>query len=62
VLNFARDELKLNKVTAQCDYRNEASFKIMRKIGFSLESDDGVRRYKDSDEDVQELVYAIHFA
>jgi len=58
VLDFAKDNLKVKKIIAHCDYRNEASVKVMQKIGLSFESGDGVRRNKNSDEDVQDFMYS----
>ena len=59
VLKFAVNELGVEKIGATCDYRNESSVKVMKKIGLKLECSDGMRRYEDSDEDIQELVYFI---
>jgi len=61
VLDFAVHTLKVKKITAHCDYRNEPSRRVMRKIGLSPERGDGVRRYKDSDEDVPELMCSKAF-
>jgi len=57
--DFAVNGLKLPKIVACCDYRNARSVKIMEKIGLTLESDTGVRRYRGSDEDIQELKYSL---
>jgi len=59
VMNFAFSQLKLQKVFATCDYRHGASIRIMEKLGMTLERDDLTRRYKDSDVDVQELMYSV---
>jgi len=58
VMDFAIKDLKVKKIIAHCDYRNVTSYRLMEKIGLSLECDDGVRRYNDSDEDIQELMYS----
>ena len=58
VMHFALDKLYVKKTVAYCDHRNERSVGVMRKIGLTLERDDGVRRYRDSDEDVRELMYS----
>lgn len=59
VVGFAFNHLKVKKVVAYCDYRNEASCQVMRKIGLSLERDDGTRRYKDSNKDIPEFMYSL---
>lgn len=59
VLDFAINKLKIQKAVACCDYRNEPSFRVMRKIGLSLERDDRTRRYKNNDIDVRELMYSL---
>lgn len=59
MLRFAIDSLKVKKVVAHCDGRNEPSAHVMGKIGLSLESADGTRRYAGSDVDIQELMYAL---
>jgi RimJ/RimL family protein N-acetyltransferase len=60
VLQFATNKLKVKKLVAYCDYRNKPSFHVMRKIGLSLERDDGTRRYKDSATDIPELMYSLN--
>ena len=59
VLGFAIKDLKIKKAVAHCDYRNEFSYRVMQKIGLSLESNSGTRRYRDSDEDVKEFMYSM---
>ena len=59
VLDFAVNNLKVKKIIAHCDYRNEASIRVMQKIGLVLESTDGKRRYKDTEQDIQELMYSL---
>ncbi|SHN67509.1 GNAT family N-acetyltransferase [Desulfitobacterium chlororespirans] len=59
VLDWAINELKVKKIVAYCDYRNEPSFHVMHKIGLCLERDDGTRRYKGSDIDIPELMYSL---
>jgi len=53
------DGFNLKKLIAHCDYRNTQSISVMEKLCFTFESDTGVRRYKNSDEDIQELVYSL---
>ena len=45
VLDFAFENLKINKVYAQCDINNPASFGVMRKIGMTCIDDQGTRTY-----------------
>ena len=59
MLNFSRSTLKTDKIIACCDYRNAASRRVMQKIGLVLESDKGTRRYKGSDEEIQDLTYSM---
>ncbi len=59
ILDFAVKKINIKKVVAHCDYRNEASCRVMCKIGLSLERDDGTRRYKNNEEDVQEFMYSL---
>ena len=59
VASFAQDTLGVKKLTAFCDYRNAASARVMEKLSMTLESDDGMRRYRGSDEDVPELKYSV---
>ena len=44
VRDFAVRELCLEILTAYCDVRNIASYKVMEKIGMTLESSDGTRK------------------
>ena len=45
VLDFAFRNLNVDKVYAQCDVNNPASFAIMRKIGMKCINDKGTRTY-----------------
>ncbi len=45
ILDFAFENLKINKVYAQCDINNPASFGVMRKIGMKCIDDKGTRTY-----------------
>jgi RimJ/RimL family protein N-acetyltransferase len=45
VLDFAFGNLKIDKVYAQCDINNAASFGVMRKIGMKCVDDKGTRTY-----------------
>lgn len=59
VKEFAVNELKISSLIAHCDYRNNASRKVMEKIGMTLVSDDGIRQYPKTGEISKELVYSI---
>jgi len=60
VRDFALNELKLPRLIAQCDYRNENSYKLMEKLGFILEDANGTRTYPKSGETARELTYALN--
>ncbi len=45
ILDFAFEKLKINKVYAQCDTNNPASFGVMQKIGMKCVNDKGTRTY-----------------
>lgn len=45
VLDFAFEKLKTDKVYAQCDINNPASFSVMRRIGMRCVNDKGARTY-----------------
>ncbi len=45
ILDFAFKNLKIDKVYAQCDINNPASFGVMRKIGLKCINDQGTRTY-----------------
>lgn len=57
--DFALNILQVKKLTANCDYRNIASSRVMEKIGLKLESDNGIRVYPKKNETVQELMYSL---
>lgn len=59
IKGFAISTLKLQKIIAYCDYRNTASYRLMRKIGMTLESDKGTRIYSKNAETAQELIYLL---
>ena len=44
-LDFAFQNLGIDKVYAQCDIKNPASFGVMRKIGMKCINDKGTRTY-----------------
>lgn len=59
VMDFARDELGVQKIFAGCDSENVASYKLMEKLGMTHVST-GVRTNRSmGDEERIELVYEI---
>lgn len=61
VLDFAKTQLHLQRVIAQCDWRNIASAKVMEKIGMRLVDENGMRTYAKREETARELTYMIEF-
>lgn len=61
VLKFAKTQLHLQYVIAQCDLRNIASAKVMEKIGMRLIDETGSRTYVKREETARELTYRIEF-
>lgn len=59
IKDFALNVLHLKKIIADCDYRNEPSYRLMEKIGLKLESDNGVRTYIKRNETARELTYSF---
>ncbi len=59
IKDFAVNILKVEKLVAYCDYRHIASYSLMRKIGLTLEKDDGIRTYAKTGETVKELMYSL---
>lgn len=59
VKDFAVNTLRVKKIIAQCDCRNAPSYRLMKKIGLKLESDDGVRTYAKRNETAKELTYSF---
>lgn len=57
--DFALNILQVKKLTANCDYRNIASSRVMEKIGLKLESDNGIRVYPKKNETARELMYSF---
>ena len=45
VMDFAFENLKIDRIYAQCDINNPASFAVMRKIGMKCINDKGTRTY-----------------
>lgn len=61
VLDFAKTQLRLQSVIAQCDWRNVASARVMEKIGMGLVDRNGMRTYVKREETARELTYMIEF-
>jgi ribosomal-protein-alanine N-acetyltransferase len=61
VLDFAKNQLHLQRVIAQCDCRNIASARVMEKIGMQLIDERGTRTYVKREETARELTYMIEF-
>ncbi len=59
IKDFAFNILHLKKIIARCDHRNAPSYRLMERIGMTLESDDGVRTYTKRDETARELTYCL---
>ena len=56
---ISSDKISIEKIVAHCDYRNTPSVRVMEKIGLTLESDDGLRKYTGDDKEYQELMYSM---
>ena len=61
LIAFGKQELKIHRFIAHCDSENSNSFKVMEKLGMSLECKTWGRKNKLSDEDREELMYSIEF-
>lgn len=57
--DFTINILHAKKLTANCDYRNTASSRVIEKIGLKLESDNCIRVYPKNNETVRELMYSL---
>ena len=57
--DFAFGALGLSRLTAHCDARNTASYRVIEKIGMTLEDGTGTRVYPTTKEAAQELLYSI---
>ena len=60
IKDFALNILQIKRLTANCDYRNTASSRVMEKIGLKLESDNGIRVYPKKNETARELTYSLN--
>lgn len=60
IKDFAINELKILRLVATCDYRNQSSCRVMEKTGLFLEDDNGIRTYPKRGETAKELTYALN--
>lgn len=60
VRDFAFDTLKLTRLIAQCDAENAPSYRLMEKLGFTLEDANGTRTYAKTGRTSRELTYSIN--
>ena len=59
LIDYAFEKLNAKTVRAHCDSRNQASEKVMKKIGMTLVDDTGTRHYPKTGVSSGELLYAI---
>lgn len=59
LIRYAFDELGAKKVIARCDSRNQASEKVMQKLGMYLADAEGTRCYPRTGEAAGEYTYAV---
>ena len=60
VMEYGKTKLNLKTFTAECDDRNFASYSLMEKLGFTLESRDSYRHYARTGESALERKYIYH--
>ena len=56
---FAFNTIKVKKIIARCDERNNPSRRVMEKIGLKLLWQNGCRRYPNTGEESTEAMYFI---
>ncbi len=59
MIDFGIQELNIRRFIAHCDSENNNSYKVMEKLGMSLEYKTQGRKNKLSDEDREELMYSL---
>ena len=59
LLDFAFTRLAIDRVYAQCDVRNPASFRVMMRLGMTCVSDSGTRTYPRTGETAGEYTCLI---
>lgn len=57
--DYAINVLGVTRLIAHCDASNIASYRVMEKIGLTLESSDGTRKNKSAAEETKELMYGL---
>ena len=62
VMAWAREKWGVRRFIAQCDAENDASWRLMERLGMRRVSCTGGRKNRASDEERQELTYEIVFA
>lgn len=60
VRDFALNQLRIPRIIAQCDARNADSYRLMEKLGFVREDENGIRTYPKTGETAREYTYAIN--
>jgi ribosomal-protein-alanine N-acetyltransferase len=60
MIGFGREKLGINKFCAMCDHRNDASRRVMEKLGMKKEAE-GVRPYTENGRPVKEYIYSITY-
>lgn len=60
LMKYGREEMGITRFCAMCDYRNEASRKVIEKLGMKKESE-GERPYTENGMPVKEYVYSISY-
>lgn len=61
LLGFARDEMGAERIIAQCDSENAASYSVMEKLGMTRINVSGGRKNRSSDEERTEYTYELIF-
>lgn len=62
LIEYARTELGVKSIFAECDAGNVASENLMKKLGMRLEDADRIRKYLKRDETARELRYRLQLA
>lgn len=61
VMEYIKNTLGIFHIIAQCDSENEASKRVIEKIGLTLTNSEGTRKNRLSDEVRREYTYEMHF-
>lgn len=62
VMDYIRNTLGISRIIAQCDSENEASKRVIEKLGLTLIDGTGKRKNRLSDEERTEYTYEVRFA